>query len=263
MQEISSEECKKIQLKILINVARFCDENNIRYSLAYGTLIGAVRHKGFIPWDDDIDIIMMRNEYERFVATYKDDSFILVQGEHQQNHLHVRVADNDTRIVSNKGTRDVFYKNGVWIDVFPIDKVPDNDNKYKSFMRKIYFLCKLQLIAEVGGKGRKLSYKIPFDIFQFFLKPLGPFFGKKAMKEMTKYNHSDSNTVANVSLWYLHYPSFRINIMTEFTELEFEGSLFHSISNFDEYLKGIYGDYMTPPPANMRRHRHDYIAYRL
>ena len=263
MQVISSEECKKIQLDILINVARFCDENNIRYSLAYGTLIGAVRHKGFIPWDDDIDIIMMRDEYEKFVAMYQDDSFVMVRGEHQQNHLHVRIADCHTRIVSNKGTRDEFYKNGVWVDVFPIDKVPDNKNKYKLFMRKIYLLCKLQLIAEVGGKGRKLSYKISFNILQFFLKPFGTFFGKMALRKMTKYNHSDSNTVANVSLWYLHYPSFSIDIMKEFTELEFEGRLFHSISKYDEYLKGIYGDYMTPPPVTMRGHRHDYIAYRI
>ena len=67
MREVSPEECKKLQLNILINVAKFCDEHDIKYSLAYGTLIGAIRHKGFIPWDDDIDIIMMRDEYERFV----------------------------------------------------------------------------------------------------------------------------------------------------------------------------------------------------
>ena len=129
-------------------------------------------------------------------------------------------------------------------------------------MRNIYWLCKLQRIAEVGGKGRKLSIKIPYNILQFLLKPLGPMFGKKAKEEMIKYNQSESKTVANVSLWYLHYPSFPIDYMKEFTRLEFEGCFFHLISKYDEFLKGIYGDYMTPPPVNMRNYRHGYIAYK-
>lgn len=262
MQEVSPEECKRLQLNILINVAKFCEEHNIKYSLAYGTLIGAVRHKGFIPWDDDIDIIMLRDDYERFVATYKDVSYDMVDGKHQLNHMHVRIADKNTFLVSLDGVRDKFYKSGVWIDVFPIDKVPNNKKQYKVFMRKIYWLCKLQRIAEVGGKGRKPSIKIPFYILQLFLKPFGPLLGKKANDEMIKYNHSDSNTVANVSLWYLHYPSFPIDYMKEFATHEFEGCLFHIISKYDEFLKGIYGDYMTPPPVNMRNYRHGYIAYK-
>lgn len=262
MQEISPEECKKLQLNILINVAKFCDEHHIKYSLAYGTLIGAVRHKGFIPWDDDIDIIMMREEYDRFVATYKDDTFEMVDGKHQQNHLHVRIADRSTLIVSQKGTRDKFYNSGVWIDVFPIDKVPDDEKEYRLFMKKIYRLCKLQLIAEVGGKGRKLSKKNLFNILQVFLRPFGSLFGKKAEKEMTKYNQSDSRMVANISLWYLPYPSFRLDYMEKFTKLEFEGLFFSSISQYDGFLRGIYGDYMTPPPVNKRDFRHGYVAYK-
>jgi LPS biosynthesis protein len=261
MQEVTPDESKKLQLKILINVAKFCDEHNINYSLAYGTLIGAVRHKGFIPWDDDIDIIMMRDDYERFVTTYNDDSFDLVDGDHQLNHLHVRIADKNTRIVSLEGGRDKYYKSGVWIDVFPIDKVPDDKEEYQRFMKRIYILCKLQLIAEVGGKDRKFPHKVLFNALQFFLKPLGVLFVNKAKKEMVKYNHSESNTVANISLWYLHYPSFSIEYMKQFIKIEFEGHLFNSISNYDGYLKGIYGDYMTPPPINKQAPRHKYVAY--
>jgi len=261
MRELTLDESKKLQLNILINIAKFCDEHYIKYSIAYGTLIGAVRHKGFIPWDDDIDIIMMRDDYERFVAIYKDDSYVLVDGEHQLNHLHVRIADNNTRLVSLKGARDKFYNSGLWVDVFPIDKVPNDKDEYELFMRKIYRLCKLQLIAEVGGEGRKLTKRIPFYILQFFLKPFGKLFGKKIKKEIKKYNHSDSKSVANVSLWYLHYPSFSIDYMKEFIELEFEGCYFKSISKYDEFLKGIYGDYMTPPPVDKRNYRHAYVAY--
>ena len=75
MKAISQEEIRSIQIAILNSVDAFCRKNNLKYSLAYGTLIGAVRHKGFIPWDDDIDIIMPRPDYDRFVAKYKDSVY--------------------------------------------------------------------------------------------------------------------------------------------------------------------------------------------
>jgi len=265
MREVTSEECKKLQLNILLNVAQFCDEHNIKYSLAYGTLIGAIRHKGFIPWDDDIDVIMMRDDYERFVSLYHDDFFQLIDGKHHANHLHIRVSDMSTQIVfPHSAIKRKLYNGGVWVDVFPIDNVPQNDKDYRSFMKQIYYLCHLQKFGELSFKSvwkgnliSKVSHGFLYLIVKPFVRPIGVL----SEKMMSKYNGKHSEKVANVSLWYLKYPSFNSSLMNETVDVEFEGHYFKALKNYDEFLSGIYGDYMTPPPQNERAPRHDYIAY--
>lgn len=265
MREVSSEDCKRLQLNILINVARFCDEHNIKYSLAYGTLIGAIRHKGFIPWDDDIDIIMMRNDYERFVSLYHDSSFQLIDGNHHANHLHVRVADMSTQIIfQHSAIKRKFYNGGVWLDVFPIDNVPQSEKKYRSFMKQVRFLCHLQKIGELNFKTvwkGNFMWKVIRGFRYMMVKPLVKPIGYLSEKMMLKYNGRYSEKVANVSLWYLKYPSFSSSLMNEIVDVEFEGYHFKALKNYDEFLRGIYGDYMTPPPLVDRTPRHDYIAY--
>ena len=265
MREVSSEDCKRLQLNILINVAKFCDEHNIKYSLAYGTLIGAIRHKGFIPWDDDIDIIMMRNDYDRFVSLYHDSSFQLVDGNHHANHLHVRVADMSTLIVfQHSEIKRKFYNGGVWVDVFPIDNVPQSEKDYRSFMKQVRFLCHLQKCGELSfktiWKGNLIS-RILRAFLYLIVKPLVRPIGVLSGKMMLKYNGNHSEKVANVSLWYLKYPSFNSSQMDETIDVEFEDHQFKAIKNYDEFLRGIYGDYMTPPPPEDRIPRHDYISY--
>ena len=257
MKEITPEESKKLQLDILINVARFCEEHDIKYSLAYGTLIGAIRHKGFIPWDDDIDIIMMRDEYERFVDTYHDDKYVLIFGEEKGNHLHVVVNDMRTIINSQKKATEKFYKGGVWVDIFPIDYVPEDETSYRRFMKTIWLLCKLQRVGELYDPQSKLLSRLAHP----FLRPFQKYFGKLAKRKMLQYGKSQTKTVANVSLWYLNYPSFPASFMNEYVNIEFEGHVFKSIKRYDEFLRGIYGDYMQLPPENERIPKHSYTTY--
>ena len=254
MKEITFEEGKKLMLNALINVSDFCEKNNISYSLCYGTLIGAIRHKGFIPWDDDIDIIMERADYERFISSYKDERYAVIDGSCNPNHSHVRVADQRT-ILQLNAWRAQFYKDGLWIDVFPIDKVPDSEKGYMRFRKWLWFLFEMQLSGEVHRKGflNKVIYVL--------CKPFRSFFGRWALKTMKKYNCKHTHSVANMGVWYLDWPKFPSSYMEEYVDVEFEGHKFKAISQYDSFLRGVYGDYMQLPPKEKQRPHHDYVAF--
>ncbi len=256
MQELTLHELQQVSLNLLLDVHQFCDAHKIKYSIAYGTLIGALRHKGFIPWDDDIDIIMMRDEYERFIKIYQDDYYKLIPGKDLANHYHVVISDNSTQLVFNKNTaNDYFYKGGLWVDVFPIDSVPDKTSEYRSLMRKIHLMAGL----EQASQYKKNIYRtLPY----YLLKPFSGLFGKKALDLILSYNNKSTSNVANLSLYYLNYPSFPAKYMDVFVDVEFEGVKFKAMKHYDEFLKGIYGDYMQLPPLEERIPRHAYSVYK-
>ena len=134
MKRISFEEAKRVELDILLHVAKFCDEHGLRYFLAYGTLIGAVRHKGFIPWDDDIDIQMPREDYEKLLELYPkentDEKYFLLAPEMKGAH-HPYAKIIDTRTVKKELGAKKNNPLGVDIDVFPLDGQPDGDKEFE------------------------------------------------------------------------------------------------------------------------------------
>lgn len=256
MKEINTQECKKLLFDMLVNVAEFCEAHGLKYSLGYGTLIGAVRHKGFIPWDDDIDIIMARDDYEKFKLLYNDERYEIIPGERLNNHAHIRVSDSKTLLIHPEGSfRALYYKDGLFIDVFPIDKVPDSEIAYKKLKKKIARIYTLQQYCEFKRNSRKARV-----IYTFFHRT-APFWGKQAYNLMTQFNSSSTNTVANLGVWYLPFPSFPAHFMREFVDIDFEGKKFKAISNYDTFLRGIYGDYMQLPPREKQQPHHDYKAY--
>lgn len=256
MIELTTEESKKALTDILVNIAGFCEKNSINYSLAYGTLIGAIRHKGFIPWDDDIDIIMMRDDYERFISIYKNNRYRIISSANQVNHSHIRISDMNTVVKYKKsGWADRFYSAGLWVDVFPIDRVPDTKLGYHLFRKSLWFLFEFELTGQVK---RKSVFSI---IANVICKPFHKLFGKMARKRMSKYNSKDTHTVANMGLWYLDFPSFPASYMNDFVDVAFEGHTFKSIKEYDSFLRGIYGDYMQYPPVEERKPKHEFVAY--
>ena len=255
MKEISFEESKKLLLEILINVDSFCNQHGINYSLAYGTLIGAIRHKGFIPWDDDIDIIMPREDYERFVSIYNcDERYKVIDGSQNANHSHVRVSDQKT-VLKLDEWRGYFYKSGLWIDIFPIDKVPDTQKGYLRFKKWLWFLFEMQLSGEVHRKG------FVNKVIHVVCRPFRSYFGKKALKTMKRYNKKNTQSVANLGGWYLKSPKFPAKYMEEYVDVEFEGHNFKAIIEYDTFLRENYGDYMQLPPKEKQISHHTYTAY--
>lgn len=254
---VTSEECKQIQLDILLSIDEFCKKNDINYSIAYGTLIGAIRHRGFIPWDDDIDIIMMRDEYERFVSQYKHPKFELISGENIANHLHVVVSNPRTRLVFNNSPSDThFYKGGVWVDVFPVDEVPKSKLVFQVQSSILLFVKNLHRLSQFTP--RKALY---MRCAHMVLVPFEGILNRLMFKIMKAYNDSNTGWVGDLALCYLSYPSFPAVYMKEFIDVEFEGYIFKAIKEYDRFLYGVYGDYMSLPPVEQRTPRHDYIAY--
>lgn len=131
MRNISFEEMKKVELEILSFFADFCETHNLRYFLAYGTLIGAIRHKGFIPWDDDVDIQMPREDYDILISLFNignDSPYRLISPlEKQSCYTIVKIIDTRTIKIENGIKNDPL---GIDIDIFPLDGIPSVDKAY-------------------------------------------------------------------------------------------------------------------------------------
>ena len=143
---LTKNDCRERQLAIMDEVSRICEENSIHYSLAYGSLIGAVRHKGFIPWDDDVDILLLRSDYEKLktvLKNQKDTPWMVVLEESSSKNVFpfMKVVDDRTMVKAE----DNIASHGIWIDVFPIDFLPGLPLKRKIFL----FFCLFNYFSTV------------------------------------------------------------------------------------------------------------------
>ena len=150
---INVEELKQVQLDILKFVDEYCKKNNLKYYLAYGTLLGAVRHKGYIPWDDDIDLLMFREDYEKFVTSFKDERYKVFATEVNAKYPYPFAKVGDTTTYFEEEIKDVM-DTGVNIDIFPLDYLPEDKvksvTKKRNFLQKIWTAKRLPLLKRRG-----------------------------------------------------------------------------------------------------------------
>ena len=268
MKEITElNEIKKIELDILDYVTEICDNNEIKYFLGGGTLLGAIRHKGFIPWDDDIDIMLPRMDYEKLMALLinNDTKYKLLEYKHSDNYYYpfAKVVDSETKLIEKFA-----FKNdemGIYIDIFPIDFLPDNEVEvHKLFKRKLMLD---RLIGAVNFKQMKCdSFKnIIKKILYLFLYPIVKI-KKVNMNLLNKINGLSLNVnkgsqVACIMGRYAEKEIMPSNFIDEAISVDFEGKKYKAPKNYDDYLKKHYGDYMTLPPKNKQISEHDYVAY--
>ncbi len=264
MRELSLEENKQFQLDILKNVAEFCDENGLRYFLAYGTLIGAVRHKGFIPWDDDIDIQMPRPDYDIFIRTYKNDIYkAIAPAEDMSKHSVVKVIDTRT-IKCEKGIK---YKTGkelgIDIDVFPLDGQPECEKEFKKYYKKKQRLLKYFHYTIFDIKRLSLKAKIASFLSRTYANLLN---AKNIMKKIAKINKKFSyESCKYIGATDSLYNSINNRNPKEWyndtVNMEFEGCEFKAPVGYDEILKKMYGDYMALPPKEKQVTHHSNKVY--
>ena len=259
-REVTLEEMRTIQLDILDKIHDYCEKNNLRYSLSGGTLLGAVRHQGYIPWDDDIDIMMPRPDYEKFFANfngaYKDLTAQYYKNDKALFYFFGKVYNNKTSMIEDGNS-----KTGVYIDVFPIDGMPDtiNDvNKYCHEMLDVREELKktTKFYKFKKGRGLRIKYYIKLLLYPSRKKTIA-----KLDSIISKYKYDMSKHVGVAMGQYGIKEWLTADIFADYTYLPFEHKLRKCIAGYDKYLSSLYGKYMELPPVEERKRHHLIKAY--
>lgn len=243
MKEITLEERKKVQLQMLIEIDAFCRKHSIRYSLAYGTLIGAIRHKGFIPWDDDVDIMMPLPDMLRFREIFKSKTMCYcdVDTDDRYQYAFSRIAD--TRTYNKDGLISTTY--GICIDLYPVLGLPHSIKGIEKFFKEAEIELDRRLrIMQLRSRLLKI---LPIKSIPGFNKAMKRYrdFLFQYPYENTKYFFTNGG---GLKMKNVH----EFDLFEECTEVLFEGHKFMSIARYDDYLRHFYGDYMQLPPEDQR-----------
>lgn len=272
MKRMSLSELQQFSLEILKDVAAFCEKNGIHYTLGYGTLLGAVRHKGFIPWDDDVDIMMPRDDYDRFRKEYRSDKFIFIDSSVISDCYIAfgRVCDCKrtlTRSYIPWHGRSV--STGVWIDIFPLDRVPDDDVEF----RKLY--GSLQLLNKYNTKLRRIhageteKYSYLRSLWANIKKSVNPNLRKMSPEKVAGYmeeiirlsDSSPSHSLSQICCPENPDEHFDESQFKDYIYADFENGKFRIAADYDRILKLIFGDWMQLPPEKDRCPRQNYIKF--
>lgn len=254
-----------VELELLKEVDKICKKHKIRYFLDGGTLLGAVRHKGFIPWDDDLDISLLRDDYEKLCNVITDelpDTMFFQDWRTEQGYPYnfAKVRMNNTKFVQT-GLEQCDIHHGIYIDIFPIDKLPSDEKKRVRFNKKIKNL-KIKLSVSYmsyykNGKKRPLNQRFIIAVFKLLYDRQKLHI--KADKLATSYNKTKSKLYFSNFGLLSNKLSFDESYFNETAEYEFEGELFTSVKNYDGFLKKLYGNYMNVPSESERKQKHEII----
>lgn len=260
--ELTIADLRRIQLEIMDCIHDFCSKHDLRYFLMYGSLIGAIRHNGYIPWDDDIDIIMPRPDYEIFIAEFSSD-FYSVYSSRSQNKwplLYSKVCDRRTKLIEDSGL-----ENGVFVDVFPLDGMSSSKNTASVHLKQS---MRLKLILRMHRFAPRMSVRgLSMHDIALFILSWAIHYLLSYEKVLARFN--------KMSIRYLYDSSdfcgdlcagsmnrvFDRSLFDSSLDWSFEGHLFKIPVGYDECLKTIYGDYMKLPPIEQRCSNHDFKAF--
>lgn len=254
---------KNTELEILCTIDEFCKKNNINYSLAYGTLIGAVRHKGFIPWDDDIDLWMSRNDYNKFIELWLQnpvDGYVLqntdLDPDFTQNFTKIR-KDN-TAFIQSEEEKQRRYHKGIFVDIFPLDRV--SETKAGKIKQKIYAALTMLFYRKFSPPNERGLKKAASE-FILHIVPRSKYDDLRKHFErryLSLCGDSSCQLISNSTFDSLskYYDS---DLMDSFVELQFECKNFSAVSKWDHALKVEYGDYMKLPDKKEQVWKHNPI----
>lgn len=251
------ERVKQTEMEALCEIKRLCEKHNIRYFICYGTMLGAVRHKGFIPWDDDVDVIMPWKAYTKFCRVCKrelDPRFFL------QNYHTDRFSSPFAKLRVNGTTamgldeKHMNMHTGVWVDIFPAVGFTGNKKQFERMNR--WEQWRINLVkdefyratqAQIHAKTR-LLYKLPLRLRRFLARCI---------------EFYTSRDCARTPYFGVYFPRIYRVLQTEWirdaVQMEFEGEMFPVPIGWDAFLTKLYGDYMQLPPEEQRVTGHHFL----
>ena len=244
--ELTDKEIKERQVKALKHLKKVCDANNIKYYLAYGTLLGAVRHKGFIPWDDDVDVFVELEDLKKLNEVMKNDkeySLISFVDENSDYCDEISLFVDNSAIMDNNHF-PIQLSTGITMDVFYLSGIPDDEEEMMEYALKAKELEQIKWNKYYSKEECKKAVK---DVLDF----------------LSKYKFGETKRVGSVLSPYFLREIFDYESFANPIELQFEDVTLKCPSDYDSYLKQIYGeDYMTPPPEDKRGGHHSYKIYK-
>lgn len=265
MRQLTLREVQLVELDMLLELQRRCEKKNLRFFLAGGTLLGAIRHKGFIPWDDDIDVCMPRPDYEQLFESYppqRDERYQFQYFKTGFKRPFGRIYDTKTKV-----ERDML-KEGpsgghLWIDIMPVDGLPDDMAEVERIYKRRNFLDLLTRMSI--AKPWKGVSPLSGAIRTIFINPI---LSLITTDRLIGWSEKLAKTYPYDSCTYIgaiaggEYGIAERMLKSEYeqtVDVEFEGHTFKTYSCWDSYLKGLYGDYMTPP-ADADRDRTHFVG---
>lgn len=267
MERIMIDDMKRIELDLLDEIDRVCRAHGITYFIAYGTLLGAVRHGGFIPWDDDVDIAMLREDYELFMAGYAEwsggDRFKLISYRDGESIFpFAKLTDTTTLVYENfiEKTRS----NGVWVDIFPLDYVDRSDKRvFKRVFDKRAFLGLVRnFIVTDPSTGSSGFVRLAKKIVCPFAKRLDPVKYARKIDELAQFwRERPSGEVACIAGTEERDIIYPLKAF-EPVEMAFEDRTYLAPAGYEDFLSVRYGDWRKLPPEDQRE-IHTFEAYKL
>lgn len=270
MEELNLTEIQQAALSVLLDLVEIIDKLELHYSLAWGTLLGAVRHKGFIPWDDDVDIMMPRPDYDRLMSYCLNNKNELIPYEminiySNPGYVYVLSRFSDTRYtIDYKNVRD--YGLGIFVDIYPVDGLGTTYNEAQYYIKRNAFNRRLAKLVETDYFIKSPNGLIK-TMCKFPLYLLAKSIGRSKLiesidKSCAKVNYDTSKFVGIPTVEIEDKYIIPREWLEDYTTLLFEGHSFSVISRYDSFLTQRYGDYMKLPPENERVAHHYYSAYK-
>lgn len=259
-------ELQRRLIDILSWFHKFCKKNDLKYFVLGGTMLGAMRHEGFIPWDDDIDVGMPRNEYEKLISLMGDDvfdeKFVLEHPLKNKNYIYpfCKIYDKTTTLVENAKKK---IKRGIYIDVFPLDGIGNEKNEVHDNYKVINKLNML-LTLNIAGfrKGRKWYKNLGVALFRLIPMNTDKII-KKLIEECSKFPYDDYTYCGNLVGNWGEREIVPREVMGEPRLYKFENIEVYGAEKADEYLTSLYGDWRKLPPKEKQVTHHDFVSLDL
>lgn len=253
---------KKLLVKLMSDFHEICEENHLMYNVFGGTMLGAVRHKGMIPWDDDIDVVMPRSDYDSFIdlvrKKYAGSYRIYVYPDEDYCYPYAKLALNNTLLI--EPLRNRYKKCKLYIDIFPVDGYPvHHEKEYFKEMRRLKFFRDHAIHTipnpdSFKGRIRTLFAKIcEIPSVRYYVE-----------REIKLAKSNDYNTAEYVLLQgagWCERGKLEKTVFLDRKLYPFENIQVYGISDYNDHLTRLYGDYMTPPPLEKQVSNHSYNLY--